>query len=283
MSAGNSLGALLARRRALVMGVLNVTPDSFSDGGRYLQKAAAVEQAMRMADEGAAIIDVGGESTRPGASPVPAAEQCARIVPVIEAIRARSAVLLSVDTSEPAVMQAAVRAGADIINDVRALSVPGALEAAASARVSVCLMHMQGTPATMQLAPAYEDVVQEVFDFLERRIADCVAAGIARDRLILDPGFGFGKSLEHNIALLRNLGRFAATGLPVLAGLSRKAMIGALTGRTTGDRLAGSVALAVMARERGASILRVHDVGPSADALRLADAILGHGTGGDDG
>ena len=261
--------------RPCVMGVLNVTPDSFSDGGVFFSTDIAVRRAERMAEEGADIIDVGGESTRPGASPVSAAEEIARVVPVIEAVAARVALPISVDTSKPEVMRAAVAAGAGLINDVRALRLSGALAAAREAAVPVCLMHMRGEPGTMQQQPSYRDVVAEVADFLRDRVRACVQAGIPRDRLLLDPGFGFGKTLAHNLALLAGLPALSALDLPVVVGLSRKSMIGALTGRDVGERLAGSLAAAVLAVERGARVVRVHDVAPTVDALRVVQALGG--------
>jgi dihydropteroate synthase len=255
------------------MGVLNVTPDSFSDGGVFFSLGAAVRRAERMAEEGADIIDIGGESTRPGARPVDTKEEIERVIPVVEAVAARVAIPLSIDTSKPEVMQAAVSAGAGLINDVRALRLAGALEAASACGVPLCLMHMRGEPSRMQEAPAYEDVVSEVAGFLSERIAACVEAGIPRERLLLDPGFGFGKTLTHNLALLSGLARFCALGLPLLVGISRKSMIGALTGREVQHRLAGSLAAAVLAVERGACVVRAHDVAPTVDALRVAWAL----------
>ena len=259
----------------LVMGVLNVTPDSFSDGGRFLPAAAAVAHGLRMAEEGAAIIDVGGESTRPGAGAVSAAEELDRILTVIERLRAASPAVISVDTSKPEVMRAAAAAGAGLINDVRALRAPGAMAAALESGCAVCLMHMQGEPRTMQLAPVYQDVVAEVRAFLAERAAACRAAGFGAGRLALDPGFGFGKNLEHNLALLRGLPGLAADGLPLVVGLSRKAMLGKLTGRGDGERLAGSVALAALAVLNGARIVRAHDVAATLDAVRVAAAVRG--------
>ncbi|MGH8197253.1 MAG: dihydropteroate synthase [Steroidobacteraceae bacterium] len=254
----------------IVMGVLNVTPDSFSDGGRYFGLPQALAQAERLAEEGAAIIDVGGESTRPGASRVATEEELRRVIPVVERLAATLAVPVSVDTRTPAVMRESIAAGASMINDVSALRAPGAIEAVAGSEVAVCLMHMQGEPETMQNDPRYAEVLGEVRAFLRDRAAACVGAGIARSRLVVDPGFGFGKTLEHNLVLLRGLAEIAADGLPVLAGLSRKRMIAALTGRDEGDRLAGSVALAVIAAMNGARIVRAHDVRETVDALRIA-------------
>lgn len=255
------------------MGILNVTPDSFSDGGRFAGLPEALAQAERMVGEGAAIIDVGGESTRPGAAPVDVEEELRRVIPVIERLAASLAVPVSVDTRKPAVMRAAIAAGASMINDVAALGEPGAIAAVADSDVAVCLMHMQGEPRTMQLAPRYGDVLAEVRGFLRERVARCVEAGIARSRLAVDPGFGFGKTLAHNLELLRRLREIAADGIPVLAGMSRKSLVAALTGRGDGDRLAGSLALATIAAQNGARIVRAHDVGPTVDALRIAMAI----------
>ena len=263
--------------RPVVMGVLNVTPDSFSDGGRFVPVAAAVEQGVRMAAEGAALIDVGGESTRPGAAPVGAGEELRRVIPVIERLRAATAVIISVDTSKAEVMRAASAAGAGLINDVRALREPGALDAVVASGCAVCLVHMQGEPRTMQVAPSYADVVAEVRAFLAARVASSLAAGLAAERLAVDPGFGFGKTLEHNLTLLRRLSELAADGLPVLVGLSRKSMLGTLTGRTAGERVYGSVALAVIAALAGARIVRAHDVAATVEALKVAAAVQGGG------
>lgn len=258
------------------MGILNVTPDSFSDGGLYRDPHRAVEHGIALARAGADLVDIGGESTRPGSRSPGVGEELDRVIPVVEGLRAASDVLISVDTSEPDVMRAAVAAGADMLNDVRALGRPGALEAATAAGVPVCLMHMQGTPATMQVEPRYGDVVGEVLQFLLSRVAECVAAGLPRESLILDPGFGFGKTLEHNLTLLGRLDEFVAQGLPVLAGLSRKALIGQLAAAPGGEpdgRLGGSVALALVARARGARIVRVHDVAPTVQAFRVMDGL----------
>ncbi len=255
--------------RPVVMGVLNVTPDSFSDGGHFLEPAAACDRASQLIEEGAAIVDVGGESTRPGAAPVSAGEELRRVMPVVERLAATLSVPVSIDTRKPEVMREALAAGATLVNDVSALAAPGALEAVAASKAAVCLMHMQGEPGSMQAAPRYGDVVAEVRDFLRGRAAACEAAGIARERLAVDPGFGFGKALEHNLALLAGLPAIAADGLPVLAGLSRKRMIGALTGRAEGDRLAGSLAAAVVAAINGARIIRAHDVRATVDALAV--------------
>jgi len=275
VAAGWSCGdRVLDLTRPAVMGVLNVTPDSFSDGGRYSQRDAALAQARRMIGEGAAIIDVGGESTRPGAGPATLDVELSRVIPVIEALRATSPVFISVDTSKPEVMRAAVRAGADIINYVRALAEPGALEAAAETRAGVCLMHMQGEPRTMQAAPHYEDVLEEVSGFLAARMRACRDAGIDPARLAVDPGFGFGKSVPHNLALLKHLGRFETLGAVLVVGLSRKSMLAKITGRAVDDRIAGSVALAAIAVLNGARIVRAHDVAATLDAVRVAAATL---------
>jgi len=258
--------------RPRVMGILNVTPDSFSDGGRYADRERALARALAMLADGADIVDVGGESTRPGAAPVDEAAEAARVLPVIEAL-AREGAIVSVDTMKPGVMRAAIDAGAAIVNDVSALRDPGAIDAVAASGVAVCLMHMRGTPATMQSAPEYGDVVAEVRDFLVARARACEAAGIARDRIVVDPGFGFGKALAHNLDLLARLDAIAATGYPVLAGLSRKSMLGAITGRPQGERAAASVAAALVAVQRGAAIVRVHDVRETVDALAVWRAV----------
>jgi dihydropteroate synthase len=255
------------------MGVINVTPDSFSDGGRFASSEAAVEHALRMVDEGARLIDVGGESTRPGAQTVAAAEEIRRVVPVIEALAARTQVPISIDTSKPEVMTAAVRAGAGMINDVRALREPGAIEAAAGTEAAICLMHMQGEPRTMQQNPHYDDVVAEVRDFLQERTAACLAAGIARDRILIDPGIGFGKRLEHNLALLAGLPALTRLGWPVLVGVSRKSMFASLLGRAVDERVAGGVAAATAAVLAGASVIRTHDVAATVDAVKVAVAL----------
>ncbi len=259
--------------RPQVMGILNVTPDSFSDGGVFLGASRALEHARRMVSEGAAIIDVGGESTRPGAGPVSAGEEIERVVPVIEAIHAALDVPISIDTSKPEVMEAAVNAGAGMINDVRALRLEGAMETASRLGVPVCLMHMQGEPANMQQNATYERVVEEVLDFLTARVAACEAAGIPRGRLLIDPGFGFGKTLAHNLLLLHELDRFLALGLPVLAGLSRKSMLGAILGAPVDERLSGSIALATLAVWQGARVVRAHDVKATVDAVRTCWAV----------
>ncbi len=258
--------------RPVVMGIVNVTPDSFSDGGRFLDTAAAIARGRRMIAEGAVLVDVGGESTRPGASPVAEAVELARVLPVVESL-ATDGIPVSVDTRRPGVMRAAIDAGAVMINDVCALTSPGAIETCAAGGVAVCLMHMRGDPATMQQQPAYHDVLGEVRDFLADRASACVAGGIATDRIVLDPGFGFGKTLAHNLALLRGLPALVAAGYPVLAGLSRKAMLGALTGRSVDQRMAASIAAAVLAVAGGAAIVRVHDVAETVDALKVWQAL----------
>jgi dihydropteroate synthase len=255
------------------MGILNVTPDSFSDGGRFDCVEAALVQARRMLDDGAVIIDVGGESTRPGAADVDVDVEIGRVVPVIEALCHESRALVSIDTSKPEVMAAAVGAGAGMVNDVRALREPGALAMAARLDVPVCLMHMQGQPRSMQEAPEYDDVVSDVLNFLEERIAACGQAGIDRSMLVVDPGFGFGKTVAHNLSLLSRLDEFGRLGLPVMVGISRKSTLGALTGRDVDDRLAASVAAATLACLNGADILRVHDVAETRDALRVTVAV----------
>jgi dihydropteroate synthase len=264
----------------VVMGVLNVTPDSFSDGGRYVELASAVERGLRMAEEGAGIIDVGGESTRPGAAPVDAGEELERVLPVIERLAARLPVPISVDTSKPDVMRAAVAAGAGLINDVRALEAPGALEAAAGSGAGVCLMHMRGDPRIMQDDPRYGDVVGEVRGYLATRVEACRGAGIGTERICVDPGIGFGKCPDHNLALLAALDRLADPAFPVLVGVSRKSLVGIITGRPAGERLAGSVAFAALAVMRGAAIVRAHDVAATVDAVKVASALRRAATGG---
>lgn len=262
------------------MGILNVTPDSFSDGGRFATLDAAVNQAQRMQEAGAAIIDVGGESTRPGADPVSESDELGRVLPVIEALSGQLDAIISVDTTKPEVMRQAVASGASLINDVMALRAPGALEAAAETGAGICLMHMQGEPRTMQKRPRYDDVVKDVRDFLAARVSAAIDAGIEKNRLVLDPGFGFGKTLGHNVALLEGLDELVRTGLPVLAGISRKSMIGALLDdRPVEGRLHGSVAAAVIAALKGARILRVHDVAATVDALRVTAAVQGNQEG----
>lgn len=256
-----------------LMGVLNITPDSFSDGGNFLSAQSALDHAMAMVEAGVSIIDIGGESTRPGASAVGVDEELARVIPVIEALRSIPAVI-SIDTSKAEVMSAAVDAGAGLLNDIRALQEPGALEAAAKLKVPVCLMHMQGQPRTMQQAPHYNDVVEDVYDFLLQRVEACEAAGIDRARILLDPGFGFGKSLQHNLTLLAQLGRLTHMGLPLLVGLSRKSMLGTILDKPVDERLYGSLAVAALAAWQGADIIRVHDVAESADVIRVVTAVM---------
>lgn len=255
------------------MGILNVTPDSFSDGGRYADLEAAVARAAQMVAEGATIIDVGGESTRPGAAGVEASVERARVVPVIERIAASLEVAISIDTSKVEVMSAAVAAGACIVNDVRALRAPGAREFAAGAGVGVCLMHMQGEPRSMQENPEYHDVVSEVCAFLAAERAACLAAGIAPEAVAFDPGLGFGKRHEHNLALLKNLGHLAALGSPLLIGVSRKSLIGRVLGRAPEERLYGGLGLAALAVSMGARVVRTHDVAPTRDAIRMVAAV----------
>jgi len=264
-------GRMLDFERPLLMGVVNVTPDSFSDGGLFLQRAAAIAHAQRLIDEGADILDVGGESTRPGAAGVSEAEEIDRVVPVLETLRA-TGVVLSVDTSKPAVMRAALAAGAAIVNDVRALNEPGAVETVAKSDCGIVIMHMQGTPRTMQHNPRYADVVIDVCNFLHERIIALAAQGIDAMRVAVDPGFGFGKSVEHNFQLLGRLSELTVVRRPILAGLSRKSMLGAVTGRPIGERTAASVAAALIAVERGARIVRAHEVAATRDALRVWSA-----------
>ena len=257
------------------MGIVNVTPDSFSDGGRFLAPQAAIAHARQLIAEGADIIDLGGESSRPGAASVPAAEELARIAPVLEALR-DAPVPVSVDTVKPEVMRAALAEGAAMINDITALAAPGALETAAASDCAVCLMHMQGEPRTMQRSPTYGDVAREVKAFLSGRVAAAELAGITRDRVVIDPGFGFGKTLAHNLELLRRLRDLSGIGVPVLAGWSRKSSLGEVTGRPAGDRLAASLAAALIAVQNGARIVRVHDVAATRDVLAVWNATMGH-------
>jgi dihydropteroate synthase len=251
------------------MGVLNVTPDSFSDGGQFLDPKAALAQAQRLIDEGADIVDVGGESSRPGAQPTPDSIELERVLPIVKAIRA---VPVSVDTRRPSVMKAVLAEGASMINDIEALSAPGAIEAVAKSDCGVCLMHKQGAPATMQDAPQYKNVVEEVSNYLHGRIRACEQGGIGRDRICVDPGYGFGKTVEHNLRLLKQLSYIVALGVPVLAGWSRKSSLGAITGRPVEERLAGSLAAALLALQRGATILRVHDVRETKDVIAVWEA-----------
>ena len=267
--------------RPVVMGVVNVTPDSFSDGGRFLPVEAAVAQGVRLVEEGAAIIDIGGESTRPGAASVSVEEELRRVLPAVEGLRkAVPEAIISVDTSKPEIIRQAIAAGAGLINDVRALEEPGALEAVVASDCAVCLMHMQGDPQTMQRSPGYVDVVKEVKAYLHERVQKCRAAGVSADRILIDPGFCFGKTLEHNLELLRRLEELGpcepgSPGVPLLVGLSRKSIVGTLTGRATADRVYGSVALAVVAALNGALIVRAHDVAATVDALKIVTAVLG--------
>ncbi|MEI4549073.1 dihydropteroate synthase [Pseudoalteromonas spongiae] len=265
-------GKVLDLSQTHIMGILNLTPDSFSDGGSYQQIDSAVISALAMLENGATIIDIGGESTRPGAPDVALEEELARVIPVIEAIRKKSDCLISIDTSKAEVMRQAVNAGADIINDVRALQEPNALATTAELGVPVCLMHMQGQPRTMQSNPHYDEVINDIKQFFVKRIAACETAGISRDKIILDPGFGFGKTLAHNYHILKYIDEFKMMGCEVLAGLSRKSMIGNLLGRDVDQRLAGSIAGALIAAQKGAKIIRVHDVTETADALNVWQA-----------
>lgn len=262
----------LSLERPLIMGVINVTPDSFSDGGLHFDAGRAIEQGEKLIEEGADLLDIGGESTRPGAAPVDLAEERRRVLPVLKAL-ADGKIPMSVDTRKPELMREALACGADMVNDVGALVAPGALEAVAASPAAVCLMHMRGEPGTMQANPGYEDVVREVSDYLSARVAEAERAGIARERIVADPGFGFGKNLEHNLALLRSLPRLGTLGVPLLAGLSRKAMLGSITGREVGDRVHASVAAALLAVQNGASIVRVHDVAATRDALAVWQAV----------
>ncbi|MFM2397785.1 MAG: hypothetical protein RLZZ144_1035 [Pseudomonadota bacterium] len=254
------------------MGIVNVTPDSFSDGGRYLSTNAAIDHAYQLLEEGADILDIGGESTRPGAARISEQEELDRVLPVIEGLR-QIRQPISIDSTKPAVMRAALQAGASWVNDVNALQEAGALAAVAASGAAVCLMHKQGTPETMQNAPIYADVMTEVMSFLQQRISACIAAGIVKERIVIDPGFGFGKSLAHNVSLLKNLQQFATLGVPILAGLSRKSMLGTLTGREINHRLPASVAAALIAVQNGAQIVRVHDVQATVDALKIWNAV----------
>ena len=266
-------GRVLELSEPVIMGIVNVTPDSFSDGGQFFNTTAALNHAMQLLDEGATILDIGGESTRPGAPDVSLEDELQRVIPLINAIREQSDCVISIDTSKAEVMRQAIEAGADIVNDVRALQEPGAIEVVAQyPDVVVCLMHMQGQPRSMQNAPHYDDLASEINDFFNQRIAACEAAGIKQSQLILDPGFGFGKTLKHNYQILAQLNDYAQLGLPLLAGLSRKSMIGNLLNRDTKDRLAGSLAGALIAAQNGAHIIRVHDVKETADVLGVYQA-----------
>ena len=268
--AGKSLDLTLAQ----VMGILNVTPDSFSDGGLFVSVPKALEQARQMVHEGATLIDVGGESTRPGATAVSAQEELDRVIPAIEAIHKELDVIVSIDSSKPEVMKQAVQAGAGFINDVRALREPGALQAANETGVPVCLMHMLGEPRSMQEDPQYDDVVKTVKGFLQERINACEESGIAAEKIIIDPGFGFGKTVDHNLLLIKRLTEFSELGKPVLMGVSRKSTIGMVTGRPVEQRLSGSVALTALCCQSGAKIIRTHDVAATVDAIALTTAVM---------
>lgn len=269
----NRILNLLSQQKPLVMGILNTTPDSFSDGGCFDSAGKALDQAQLMIAEGADIIDVGGESTRPGAQPVSVEDELQRVIPVIQSLRKISDVAISIDTSKPEVMERAIESGADLINDVNALQAEGAVEICAQLKVPVCLMHMQGQPRTMQQQPEYNDVVADVKDFLQQRIAACEAAGINKGNIILDPGFGFGKTLQHNLSLLKHLDDFRDLNYPLLVGVSRKSMIGSVLNVEVNDRLSGSLAAVVLAYTRGASIFRVHDVKPTVEVLEICTAM----------
>ena len=269
----NCAGKILSFDIARVMGIVNVTPDSFSDGGQHGTTESAIAHGLRLVGEGADVLDIGGESTRPGAGEISEEEELKRVIPVIEALARQVNIPIAIDTSKPGVMRAAVNAGASIINDVFALRRDDALDVAAELKVPVILMHMQGEPGSMQSAPRYDDAVAEVHSFLTQRIFACEMAGISKKNIVIDPGFGFGKSLEHNLALLAQLQRFVELGVPVLAGLSRKSMIGTLTGRDVNDRVSGSVAAALIAAQNGAKIIRVHDVAATVDALKIWNAV----------
>jgi dihydropteroate synthase len=265
----------LTLERPLIMGIVNVTPDSFSDGGKFLEPQGAIAHARQLIEEGADIIDVGGESSRPGAASVGIAEERSRVIPILQALRDAS-VPVSVDTAKPEIMRTALAEGADMVNDITALAAPSALEAIATSDCAVCLMHMQGEPRTMQHSPYYVDVVREVKDFLRARVAAAEHAGISRSRIVIDPGFGFGKNLEHNFDLLRRLSEFTDIGIPVLAGWSRKSSLGKITGRRPEDRLPASLAAALIAVQNGARILRVHDVAATRDVLAVWRTAMGN-------
>ncbi len=272
----------LSFARPHVMGILNVTPDSFSDGGQLycrgsLDQRNLLARAQAMIDAGATVLDIGGESTRPGAEPVSVDEELARVIPAVRAISAALDVVVSVDTSTPEVMMAAADAGAGMLNDVRALERPGALTAAAGTGLPVCLMHMRGTPETMQDAPGYQDVLDDVAGYLRQRVAACEAAGITRERLLIDPGFGFGKTMAHNLRLLNHLEQLQSLGLPLLVGMSRKSMIGDVLNRSVEGRLSGSLAVAALAVSKGAWVVRVHDVAPTSDVVRMCAAVMNEG------
>ncbi|HHB93007.1 MAG TPA: dihydropteroate synthase [Thioploca sp.] len=257
-----------------VMGILNITPDSFSDGGKFFSAKSAFEQARVIFEAGADMIDIGGESTRPGAKSVSIQEEIDRIIPIIEQIRTEFPISISVDTSKPTVMYEAIKAGVDMINDVMALRTKNSLAIVANSNVKICLMHMQGKPRTMQTNPQYEDIVEEIKIFLLKRVQACIDAGIIKDRIIIDPGFGFGKTLEHNLILMRNLADFTKIGYPVLIGVSRKSMIGKILNKPVTERLYGGVALAVLAVDRGAKIIRTHDVAITVDAIKITQAVI---------
>lgn len=262
-------------RKPLIMGILNVTPDSFSDGGHFLESSAAYQHAQLMIEQGVDIIDIGGESTKPGADEVSCVEELSRVIPVIERIRLGSDICISVDTSKAEVMQAAIATGATLINDIKALTADGALAVAANLNVPVCLMHMQGVPKSMQDNPHYtNNIIDEINAFFQQRIEACLAVGISRDRLILDPGFGFGKSVQHNLCIVKRFGEFQQQGLPLLLGVSRKSTIGAVLQKTVSERLVGGIATEVFAALQGASIIRTHDVGATKQALQMLDAIV---------
>lgn len=272
-------GVSVALRPPAVMGILNITPDSFSDGGelcdqRGVRLSAVLQRADAMVAAGATLLDIGGESTRPGAAHVASQQEIDRVAPVVEALSRRLDVAMSIDTSNPQLMLQAASLGAGLINDVRALRRPGALAAAAESGLPVCLMHMQGEPDTMQCEPNYVDVAADVLQFMEQRVAACIAAGIGRERILIDPGFGFGKTTDHNLQLLRQLPQLVATAYPVVVGVSRKSMIAAITGRAVGDRLAGGLALAAYATLNGAAILRVHDVAETSDVVQIMNAVM---------
>lgn len=266
----------LSLNRPLIMGIVNVTPDSFSDGGKFIDADVAIAHARQLVEEGADILDIGGESSRPGAAPVPLEKELARVLPVLEGLKGIG-VPISVDTVKPEVMAAAIAAGATLINDISALSAPGALEVVADSDAAVCLMHMQGEPRSMQTDPQYHDVVTEVCDYLAHRMKTVLAAGIVRERIIIDPGYGFGKTLEHNIKLLRGLPQLAALGVPVLAGWSRKSSLGKITGRDAQERMPASLAAALLCIQHGARILRVHDVAATRDVIAVWEAVEGRG------
>ncbi len=270
----NCAGKSLDLTRTQVMGILNVTPDSFSDGGLFVSVSNALVQARQMTQEGALLIDVGGESTRPGATAVSVQEELDRVIPVVEAIHNELDVIVSVDSSKPEVMKQAVLAGAGLINDVRALREPGALQAANETGVPVCLMHMLGEPRSMQENPQYDDVVETVKEFLQERINACEKAGIAAEKILIDPGFGFGKTVDHNLSLINRLTEFLELGKPVLMGVSRKSTIGTLTGRPVEQRLPGSIALTALCCQSGAKIIRTHDVAATVDAITMTTAVM---------